>query len=177
MASRLATKDLRDDEIIRFLRFSITESAAATFTQQSYDTNLSIDRGIIWMIHWIEWDLNVAHIADDPAQGASESITGQVTREGKSALLQHDDSDLIAKTAVIWKHAATIGTEAGPMYALDTYPKIQHFPIPLPFANQTIYIAILSTAGAAQTSRGRLAYTLRRVTDKFFYRIAQALIS
>lgn len=169
-------RDLRDDEVIRFLRYSVTESAAATYTQDSYDTNLSIHTGLIWMIHWIEMNLSPSSV-DDPAQDASEWIKCQITRESKAAMVYLDNTDLIAIAALVKDRSATIGTAAGP----DTYMGSEHvmikFPIPIPYAAQNIYIAAQSTSAAAVTIRGRVAYTLRKVSDKFFYRVAQALIS
>lgn len=169
-------RDLQDDEVIRFLRFSVPESAAATFTEQAYDTQLSIDRGFIWMIHWVETSLQPTNV-DEPAAGASESISVQITRESKNAILAMSDPDLIAKVGVIHNRSATIGTDAGPMWVYDKYPVQTVFNPPLIYAAMNIYIGIKSSSGAAQTGAGRIAYTLRRVSDKFFYRVAQALIS
>lgn len=173
MASR---KDLTDQELIRFLRFSVTESAAATFTQQSYDTQLSIDRGLIWMITWIEFELQAENI-DDPAAAGTEHLTVQITRESKTAMLTYDDPDLIELVQLTHDRSAAIGTDAGPMYWQQLNPYMIQYPIPIPYSGRNIYVAAVSTAGAAKTFRGRIAYTLRRVTDKFFYRVAQALIS
>lgn len=174
----MATKrrDLQDDEIIRFLRFSVTETAPATFTEQSYDTNLSIDIGMLWMIHWIEWDINLNDL-DECAAGTVETISGQITREPKSGLLYLNDTDLIARKTVMVQRSAAIGTDAGPMWNHDEHPKLQKFPIPLPYAAQTVYIGLIASAAGVQNVNGRIAYTLRRVSDKFFVRVAHALLS
>lgn len=169
-------KDLRDDEILRFLRFSVTESAAATFTEESYDTQLSIDRGLIWMIHWIEVDLT-SPSCDDPAAAAHESVLVQISRESKSATLGLNDADLIYTGSVIWHRSAAIGTDAGPMATYEFSPYKYNYDPPLPFAAQNIYVGVEGSAAAAKTVKGRIGYTMRRVTDKFFYRVAQALIS
>lgn len=169
-------KDLRDDEILRFLRFTVTESAAATYTQQSYDTQLSIDRGLIWMIHFIEYDMHAASI-DDPAADAFEQITCAITRESKTAIPNLDDPDLISRFRILKDRSAAIGTDAGPMFFMSETPnKIPYSP-PIVFAAQNIHVGLLSTSTAAKTVTGRIGYTLRRVSDKFFYRVAQALIS
>lgn len=169
-------RDLKDDEIIRFLRFSVTESAAATFTEQDYDTQLSIDRGLIWMVHFIEVDANVLDL-DEVAAGGNESINLQICRESQSDILAFNDSDVIYSFSEVITRSAAIGTDAGPLYNLDYFPKMTKFPIPLPYANQSIYIGLKSTAAAAKTVTGRIGYILRRVSDKFFYRVAHALIS
>lgn len=170
------SKDLGDEEIVRFQRFNVAESAAATYTEQSYDTQLSIDRGFIWMIHWIEAALYAGQI-DDPAQDAAESISIQILRESQAGILSLSDPDVMWMVTKQKDRMATIGTDAGPVVHLDSYPLIWSFPIPLPFAAQNIHIGVVSTCAAPQSVSGRVAYTLRRVSDKFFYRVAQALIS
>lgn len=174
----MATKirDIGDEEILRFLRFSVTESAAATYTEQSLDTQLSIERGMIWLIRAIEWEINPSYI-DDPAAGANETLQGQITREPQTEMLHMSDSDCIAHINLIKNRSSAIGTDAGPIVIFDKYPLMQQFPIPLPYAARTIYIGAKSTAGAAKTVRGRIHYTLRRVSEKFFYRVAHALIN
>lgn len=173
----VSRRDLKDEEIIRFLRFTMTESAAGVYTQITLDTNLSIETGLIWLIHWIEWEFGPNEI-DEPAAGAIEWIQGQITRESKAAMLNLSDSDVIANYKKMIKRSAAIGTDAGPLWFYDpNIPFMQSFPIPLPFASQNIYCAIQSSSAAAKTIRGRIAYTIRRVSDKFFFRIAQAMIS
>lgn len=174
--ARAGIKDLRDDEIIRFLRFNVSESAPSTFTQQSFDTQLSIDRGLIWMIAWIEYTLALQDI-DDPAQDAMEILSMHVARESKTSILGLHDADCIFRASIVKDRFATIGTEAGPVVNVDQYPRMRVFPIPLPYAAQDIHIGILGSAAAAKTVTGRIAYILRRVSDKFFYRVAQTLIS
>lgn len=174
MASR---KDLKDHEILRFQRFMVTESAPATFTQQSFDTQLSIDRGLLWLIHFIEFAGILPSSIDDPAASASEYISAQITRESKDSLVSLDNADCIAKITLQKERSAAIGTDAGPMVFMGIEPiHLNYYPA-LAYAAQNIYVSIVSTSAAAQVVRGRIGYTLRKVTDKFFYRVAQALIS
>lgn len=172
----VSRRDLKDDEVLRFLRFSVTESAAATFTEQEYDTQLSIDRGLIWLIHWAEIQINV-NIIEQPAASTTEAMYVQITRESQSAILSVSDADVIVYADKMKDRGAAVGTDAGPAMFLDKVPDKFDFSPPLPYAAQNIYVGIKSTAAAAKTIHGRIAYTLRRVSDKFFYRVAQALIS
>jgi len=169
-------RDLRDDEIIRFLRFSVTESAAATFTQQSYDTQLSIDRGYIWMIHWIEAQINPNKL-EMPAANDIETVSLQIARESQAAMHDLNNPDIIAYTEMQIKRSAAIGTDAGPLWVDWHSPIKTEYPIPLPYAAQEIHVGLVTSHASVQTINGRIAYTLRRVSDKFFYRVAQALIS
>jgi hypothetical protein len=169
-------RDLRDDEVIRFQRFEVAESAAATYTEQSYDTQLSIDRGLIWMIHWVEYQITPVKI-EVPAVNTHEYASCQICRESQSGMRDLDDPDVVALFEKVVKRADTIGAEAGPLIYYWEVPSLQQFPMPLVYAAQTIHVGVLGTAAAAITLQGRIAYTLRKVTDKFFYRVAQALIS
>lgn len=169
------TYDLKDSEILRFLRFSVTESAAATFTQTSIDTNLSVDRGVIWLIHFIEMGLDPEYI-DDPAQNATETFKIQVTRESKTAILSYNDADLIEMGIASKDRVATIGTEAGPSIQYAISPHMFKYQPAIPYAAGTIYVGVQSTSSAAKTGVGRIGYTIRHVSDKFFYRVASALI-
>lgn len=172
---------LTDADVLRFQRFSVTESAAATFTQTTFDTQLSIERGVIWLIHSVEWMFDFKTSATggltEVAVQTQENIQAQVTRESKSAILQLSDSDLVCKTATQVERANTIGTEAGPLYLFNPNCVIkQNFALPIPYAAQNIYVAILSTAGTARTVYGRIHYTLVTVSDSYFYRVAQSLL-
>lgn len=172
----ISVKDLKDAEILRFQRFSVVESAAATFTEQSYDTQLSIDRGLIWLIHFIEFYMTADQV-DDPAQNAYESLLCQITRESKTAEVNLSNADLVALHVIQKDRTATIGTDAGPVIHLHDFPSVHYYNPPIAYAAQNIYIAVQSTSASAQTVTGRIGYTLRKVSDKFFYRVAQALIS
>ena len=52
MERRGARPKLRG-EYLNFLRFTVTQSAAATYTQTELDTNLSAERGVMMDIHGV----------------------------------------------------------------------------------------------------------------------------
>lgn len=169
-------KDIGDEEIVRFQRFKVVESAAGVFTQQSYDTQLSIDRGFVWMIHWLEAEMNATQI-DDPAQDGYESIAMQITRESQTGLLELSDPDCIMTASKVKDRTATIGTDTGPVIVLDSAPIVYSWPLPLIYAATEIHVGVQGSSAAVKSVAGRIAYTIRKVSDKFFYRVAQALIS
>lgn len=167
------TKDLNDDQIRRYLRFSVL--GATAFTQNSYDTQLSIERGVIWLIHQIEcWTITAREL---PAASATEYWTGQITRESKAALIGFSDTDLVDMFDERIVRSAAIGTDAGPAWAFISGPLIHMFNPPIPYAASNIYVAAQSTFGSGVDFLGRIAYTLITVSDKFFYRVATALIA
>lgn len=170
-------KALSDAEILRFARLLVTETGAATFTQTTHDTQLSIDRGVIWLIHNIDYHLNFDTIPDIAA-GATGKIEVQVSRESKSAIIELDDADCIDRLEEVIHRYATIGTDAGPAFlAQNTLSPIRHtFDPPIPYASQNIYLGILS-GGVAQSAIARIAYTIQHVSEKYFWRVAQALLA
>lgn len=168
--------DPKMEEILRMFRFSVTESAAGTFTQTSYGTNLSLERGVIWEVHFIDFEILPSTI-DTPAAGADEQTQVQITRESKSALVNLDDADLIALVIAEVSRSSAIGTDAGPLWKYWLNPLRFNFNPPLLYGAANIYCAIKSTSGTARTGRGRVGYTLRSVTDKMFYQIATALLN
>lgn len=168
--------DPKEEEILRWLRFAVTESAAATYTEVSIATNLSLERGVIWDIHMIEFGISPTDL-NNPAAGAREEVIMQITRESKSALVEMNDSDLIAMCEMVIDRSAAIGTDAGPLYVYFPSPIRQKFHPPILYGAENIYVGLKTLNGAATTIRGRLGYTLRSVSEKVFYRVAQALVN
>lgn len=177
MAKKSSAKDLSDEEIIRIGRMRITETGASTFTQTSLDTQLSVERGVIWMIHFIEFDFETVDLLSEVAAGGVESIEAQITRESKTGPIRSNDADIVQRRKLTLTRSAAIGTDAGPLYAAFQNILRVEYPIPLPYASQSIFLGILGTdAGTAHTIAARIGYTVREVSDKFFFRVAQALL-
>src|SRR3972149_3697750 len=103
-------------EFMNFLRFSVDESAAATFTQVEVDTNLSAERGVIMEIHSVEFELLDSILLREVAAGASEQCRVQITRESKTGDVNINDADVVAKAWTQIGRSAAIGTDAGPLY-------------------------------------------------------------
>ena len=176
MAKRLVTQ-LDDTEILRIARTSVTESAAATYTERSLDTQLSVERGVIWLIHWIEFTFQSQSLLAEVAAGGVELIDAQVTRESKSAIQSFTSADTLQGIEQGIIRSAAIGTDAGPLYYRTKSPMRFDYPIPMPFAGQNIYFGIKGTDAADVHTVGmRIAYTIKEVSDKFFFRVAQSLI-
>lgn len=168
-------KKLTDEDVIRIARISATQGAAAAYVETEHDTQLSIERGVIWLIHGIEFEAPPS--LDDAAQGDTEVEHFHIAKASDTAIMQINDPNLIASYKYILKRWATIGTDAGP--AIVSFDQIKRitFPSPIPFASQNIYFAYQSTQAAAKTAYARILYSLGAVSDAYFYRVAQALIS
>lgn len=162
--------------IVRFQRLVLTETAAATFTEQEVDTQLSIERGFIWLIHLIEISIPVNSL-DIPAAGGIETFTVQICRASQTGLVDIDDPDVVFRTRREIFRSTAIGTDAGPLWTVAINPIQYHYSPPLPYAGASIYIAVLGTATSAQSVRLRVGYTLTEVKDSEFFRVANAILS
>lgn len=170
-------KDLIDEDIIRMARTNVNETSAGTYTENEITTQLSVERGVIWLIHWIEFYVDNPNIMREVAADASERFQMQVTRESKSAIIEASDSDMIQKCLLEYVRAPAIGTDAGPIAYLVEQPRRIDYRLPLPYASQSIFCG-LKASGASTGGQCdfRIGYTVQEVSDKFFFRVAQALV-
>lgn len=169
-------KALTDEEVVRFARISLTESAAATYTENGFDTQLSIERGVIWLIHAVDYQVPPGLPLYAVPASDTDTIRAQITRESQTSIQTIVDSDVIDFYQISIGRSAAIGTDAGPLTILTQFP-VQHvFPIPIPFAAQQIYFGMVASLAIAASILIRVHYTIRSVSDAYFYRVAQALI-
>jgi hypothetical protein len=175
MAQKFQT--LKDEEIVRSLKSKVTESAATTYTEVAIDTQLSIERGVIWLIHGVEIYIeDLGTLFRSVTAGGIQEVDVHVARESKAAICDPNDADLIQSINHQTARSAAIGTDAGPLYTHTITPDIFKYVPPLPYASQTIYFGIQSTRATVMTSYLRVLYTIRSVSDKYFFRVAQALL-
>lgn len=171
-------KKLDDDTVLRIVRGSVTESAAATFTEIQLDTQLSVERGVIWQIHFIEFGFRTQDIMKEVGAGNTEKIQAQITREAKTDIESFQAADTLQGAEIVVARKIAIGTDAGPLYWVFLGPNRYDFPIPMSFAGQNIYFGIKGTDSTAiHTVDFRIGYTIREVSDKFFFRVASSLLS
>ena len=173
MERRGARPKLRG-EYLNFLRFTVTQSAAATYTQTELDTNLSAERGVMMDIHGVDFLINPQQLSEAAANSA-ETNTIQVVRESKTALVNPNDSDLIALQRYSWSRSAAIGTDAGPMWWFNRDLESLVFPLPIPYVKPSIFVGVNSTYSSAITVYGRIAYTLRDISREEFLELLVSL--
>ena len=173
MARRESVQLRRD--YLNFLRFSLDESAAATFTQLELDTNLSAERGILMEIHSIEFESLDDILMREVAAGSSEQIICQVTRESKTANATISDADVIAKMWTQISRSSAIGTDAGPLWLSPNSLQRVDFPLPIPYVKPSIFVGLVATTATASRIRGRIGYTLRDIAREEFLELLVAL--
>lgn len=176
MAKKLTVGKLSDEAILRVARVRATQSAAGAFTEVSFDTQLSVERGVIWMIHFIEFAWAGVVGLSQVAANAAEIYQAQVTRESKAAIVAGNDSDLIQGHQMQAARSAAIGTDAGPLWLTQDLIRRFDYPVPLPYASQSVFVGIDTTNAVVETVDLRIGYTIREVDDQFFFRVASALL-
>src|SRR3990167_5603558 len=173
MAKR-AQVELRS-QYLNFLRFKVTESAAATFTQLEIDTNLSAERGVMMEIHSVEFDFDSVNLVRECAANATEQWLAQLTRETKTAAAELNDSDVIARTMLQMTRSAAIGTDAGPLWSFYDRTVRIDFPLPIPYVKPSLFAGVLGTGAIAGSVFGRIGYTLREIDREDFLELLVAL--
>lgn len=170
-------KKIKDEDVLRFARGTVTESSNSTFTQEDMDTQLSVDRGFIWLIHFIEFHFENVELLSEVAAGANEEISAQITRSTQGSIIKLNDPDLIQSAAIYVSRSADINTDVGPLWYFGKMPLIYSYKIPIPYAGSRIFIGILGTDAATPHIVGfRIGYTTKEVSNQYFFRVAQALV-
>ena len=161
---------------LNYLRFSLAESAAATYTELELDTNLSAERGVMMKIHSIEvYNEQLVNVLE-VAQSSTEGIAWHVAREGKSIVTPLNDADVIAFQNTLLFRAATIGTDAGPLWFLQELVSKIDFALPIPYVKPSIFIAVQGTDATATAGiKGRIGYTLEEIDRTEFIELLVAL--
>lgn len=164
-------------EYLNFLRFSVTESAAGTFTQVELDTNLSAERGVMMEIHSIELEsaTNQFTLLKEVAAASNEDIRLQVTRDSKTAMVNLNDADCLALFKKEITRSAAIGTDSGPLWIYDDLVHKIDFALPLPYVKPSIFVGIQSSVATLGTMAGRIGYTLRDIDREDFLELLVAL--
>jgi hypothetical protein len=105
-----------------------------------------------------------------------ETVMMHLAKESKSAICDPNDADLIQRCEYEGHRSAAIGTDAGPLYTVMEMPRVYKYAPPLPYASQSIYLAVHTTKSTVLQCFVRVLYTIRSVSDKYFFRVAQALL-
>ncbi len=163
-------------DFVNFLRFEVTESAAATFTEIELDTNLSAERGVMMNIHAIEiYRSGITNLREVGAN-AAEQFHHQITRESKTELVDFNDSDVISRDNFVLVRSPAIGTDAGPLWFWTKERDIYEFKLPIPYVKPSIFIAVQGQhSSATYTLRGRIHYTLKTITRQEFLELLISL--
>ena len=164
------------DEFLNFLRGDLVESAAATFTQEEIDTNLSAERGVMMEIHSVEFQLKNLVNFDEVAAGGVEWVHVQLTRDSKTAVADISDADVIAAERRIVVRSPAIGTDAGPLWFVSDEIVRFDFALPIPYVKPSIFFG-LQASDATLTHRVhyRIGYTLRDISREEFLELLVAL--
>ncbi len=157
-------------------RVRAEQSITNTYAEVAMSTNLSIDRGYIWLIHKVLfWASTFA--LEEPAASATELYRFQLTRESKPATINTlNSADLIAVFQSCIKRSAAIGTDAGPLYWVTAMPYEITYPVPLAFAGNNLYFGVSSSNSGAVSFSVEVQIVLQKDKETDYFRIASALL-
>jgi hypothetical protein len=147
---------------MEWLRGSVTEGGAATFGETELKTPVGRANRLAMAVHKIEFE---SGLVDQPA--TLDQVNIQLTMNSKTALVNLNNSDLIAKVA---KHFEIVTSGGG----WDNKVEERNFYPPLLYAKSSIYLGTKGIGSAAAcTHYARIGYTLRYVSAT---RMVQALV-
>lgn len=139
---------MSQDIYSQYLRFSLSESAASTFTEgNAILTGASVqrvaDRNIALEIHAI--GVQIPFPQDLPATGATESIVFTLsTRSGLTATPTMDEAHVIYQCQIALKGG--VGTYLPLVYRNDQYmPPYVEFKYPLLISHERLYPYVISS--------------------------------
>lgn len=148
-----------------FWRFDLTESAANTYSEQTIDTNLSAERGVIALIDTITIQLPELTTADD------EIEVQFIIHDGQTAILDLDDVNMI------WKqHYIVQGFSTDAAVVFMEFVKTHNFVNAIPYIAPNLTLGIQGTSlAAAGRVRGRVGYRLKKVTQSQYLALLSSL--
>lgn len=145
------------------IRGQVVESAAATYTQATIDTNLAITARHVFILErvWFQYEpLNIVSESGDQWQA-------QLTYASQTAMVSQNDPDLLAN----FIQGIHVVVEGG--FTIKRVFQIELGGIPI--ASPQLFLAIKGTAtAAALTLSMRALGYLQRVTEAEFFRVAAA---
>lgn len=145
-------------------RFDLTESSANTYTEQSVDTNLSAERGVIGLIDEIIIQRDIMPTSLD------EIELQLLINSGQTDILDLDHSQ------VIWMQHWRFGTFTDAGRHLDETVSRWEFYNPIPFVNPTITLGIKGTSlAAAGRIRMLVNYRVQKVTQNDYLKLLASL--
>jgi hypothetical protein len=161
---------------LNFLTGTLSETTAATYKELEIDTNLSAERGVMMEIHSFEIARIGMELLSEVAQGASETMGFHLARESKSSLLTINDKDIIIADVYELSRAATIGTDAGPLWNQFTRYKRYDFAMPIPYVKPSIFFGVQGSDASGFTGGNfRIGYTLREIDREDFLSLLVAI--
>lgn len=164
-------------DVLNRAKGTVTVGSTA-YAETLIPTNLSLDRGYIWLIHQILfWPTVLTTLWDDVAAGSQEYIIFHVARESKSDILSSlTEADLVAMWKTTIYRTAAIGTDAGPMWHKEEWPARCYFPVPMAYAGSGIYFGAKTSCATGKVFSIEIQHTLVKVKDADYLRVAASLL-
>lgn len=166
---------IKQSEVLQFARFDASGGGSGVYNEITISTNLTIRAPYAWQIRALQLEIKVSQL-EWPAQGTTETIEIQFTRESKDAIINYDDADILEKITREARRSPTIGTPAGPAYDYAENPLTFTYSVPIYYTKPSLFVGLKSTFGSGTANiRGRIAYTIVKISDRDFLNLLGAV--
>lgn len=174
--SRRTTTTIRD-QWIQYLRASVTETAANTFTQTTINSPVVLSQGYVIEMHTLEFDHDVAAVGELSATDDELVHRVQLTKTSQTALLRVNNPDLIANWFEQYLSPAARTAEKAPVWS-KTYSgqRLWTFtqPVLLPFDELFLSMQGAGEAAARQSTM-RLGFKTVRLGTQQLVELIQSI--
>ncbi len=151
---------------MEFIRDSVTESAANTYTETEIKTPASRTEKLAMLI----WQMEIEAGLPDIEDAQSNATLTQLVKTTQNTGLGLQDEDLLMRVNKL----ANVGTVQGSLTEFQRYQEldasvIRYFDPPILYAKAEMFLGIVGSGNAAAGSSGaRVGYTLERVASEEF---------
>lgn len=165
------------DQWMQYIRGSVLESAAATFTENTISLPVVVSQGLVVEIWSIEWELPTLGIADISATDDIAEHRVQLTKASKTAILRLDDPDLIAAHHLkLYSPSARTAEKGSPTTVGAMGLVVHNFPQPVLLPFEQIYLsAATAGGGSAYRYNVRLGFTTVKISTRQVVELIQAV--
>jgi len=165
------------DQWLQYIRGTVLESAAATFTETNVALPVVVSEGFVIEAHLVEFQPGSFTLADLKATDDTWNVNLQLTKSSQSAIIRIDDPDLIYSYQMEY-HSIDLQTAEG--IPIFTYPRAGalnwQFPEPILLPFSEIFFGIQYSGGSV-VNRGsfRIGYKTVRLTTRQLPELIQAV--
>lgn len=165
------------DQWLQYVRSSVTESAANTFTEAQINLPVVVAEGFVIEAHLVEFQIPGPDLAALQATDDNASVSVQLTKATQSAIVPLSDPDYIYGHQLQWLSPAARTAEKAPVLPIQLFGALNwQFPEPILLPFEQIHLGAVSFGlASAQTYRVRIGYKTVRLTTRQLPELIQAV--
>jgi len=165
------------DQWLQYVRGSLAESAAATFTQSTINLPVVVGQGLVIEAHLVEFQLDSVTPADLTATDDSVRYSCQLTKASQTGLISLADPNYIYGLDREYQTIDIQTAEKAPVLTHDRLGSLNwQFPEPILLPFEQIFFGVQTNGGsAAKTYRFRIGYKTVRLSTRQLPELIQAV--